>query len=173
MPEDALRPDLIFVTCGGTIDKIYFDAKGDYAVGPPQVGGLLEEGNVAFRYEVLPVLRKDSLEMTDADREAVRAAIAAHVCRRVVVTHGTDTMIETALALRGLEGRTIVLTGSMQPARFRVSDAQFNIGAAAAAAQSLAPGVYVVMNGRVFDPALSRKNVAAKQFETLPPAGMP
>ena len=130
-------PDLLFVTCGGTIDKIYFDAKGEYAVGPPQVTGLLEEANVGFRYEILPVVRKDSLEMTAEDREAVRAVIAGQRCRRVVVTHGTDTMIRTALALRGLEGRTIVLTGSMQPARFRVSDAEFNIGTAVMAAQIL------------------------------------
>jgi L-asparaginase len=167
MPDETLSPDLIFVTCGGTIDKIYFDAKGDYAVGPPQVGGLLEEAGVAFRYEIVPVLRKDSLEMTPADRETVRAVIAAHSCARVVVTHGTDTMIETALTLRGLEGRTIVLTGSMQPSRFRVSDAQFNIGVAAAAAQCLPPGVYVAMNGRVFDPEHSRKNVAAGRFENV------
>ncbi|MDB6133329.1 MAG: asparaginase [Verrucomicrobiales bacterium] len=168
MPDDSLPPDLIFVTCGGTIDKIYFDAKGEYAVGPPQVGILLEEGNVALRYEILPVVRKDSLEMTAEDRGAVRERIAAHPCPRVVVTHGTDTMIETALALRGLEGRTIVLTGSMQPSRFRVSDAEFNIGAAVAAVQCLPPGVYVAMNGRILDPAHSRKNVAAKRFETVP-----
>ncbi|MES2707942.1 MAG: asparaginase domain-containing protein [Verrucomicrobiota bacterium] len=170
MPEEPSdpEPDLIFVTCGGTIDKIYFDAKGDYAVGPPQVATLMAEANVAFCYEVLPVLRKDSLEMTPEDRALVRERIAAHPCPRVVVTHGTDTMIDTALALRGLAGRTIVLTGSMQPARFRVSDAEFNIGAAVAAAQCLPPGVYVVMNGRVFDPEHSRKNVEARQFEMIP-----
>ena len=160
-------PDLLFVTCGGTIDKIYFDAKGEYAVGPPQVAGLLEEANVGFSYEIVPVVRKDSLEMTVEDREAVRAVIAGQGCRRVVVTHGTDTMIQTALALRGLEGRTIVLTGSMQPARFRVSDAEFNIGTAVMAAQILPPGVYVAMNGQIFDPGHARKNVAANRFEKL------
>ena len=168
MTQDSAKPpDLLFVTCGGTIDKIYFDAKGEYAVGPPQVAGLLEEGNVGFGYEIVPAVRKDSLEMTAEDREAVRAAIAAHECRRVVVTHGTDTMIQTALALRGLEGRTIVLTGSMQPARFRVSDAEFNIGTAVMAAQTLPPGVYVAMNGRIFDPEHSRKNVATNRFEAV------
>ncbi|MES2469387.1 MAG: asparaginase domain-containing protein [Verrucomicrobiota bacterium] len=165
--DSAQTPDLLFVTCGGTIDKIYFDAKGEYAVGPPQVAGLLEEANVGFSYEIVPVVRKDSLEMTAVDREAVRAVIAGQGCRRVVVTHGTDTMIQTALALKGagLEGRTIVLTGSMQPARFRVSDAEFNIGTAVMAAQTLPPGVYVAMNGRIFDPEHSRKNVAANRFE--------
>lgn len=168
MADDSpSSPDLLFVTCGGTIDKIYFDAKGEYAVGPPQVAGLLEEANVAFSYQILPVVRKDSLEITPEDREAIRNTIAGHGCPRVVVTHGTDTMIQTALALRGLEGRTIVLTGSMQPARFRVSDAEFNIGTAVLAAQTLPPGVYVVMNGRVFDPETSRKNVAANRFEPM------
>lgn len=167
MTDDPEPPGLLFVTCGGTIDKIYFDAKGEYAVGPPQVAGLLEEANVGFSYEIVPVVRKDSLEMTAVDREAVRAVIAGQGCRRVVVTHGTDTMIQTALALKGagLEGRTIVLTGSMQPARFRVSDAEFNIGTAVMAAQVLPPGVYVAMNGRIFDPEHSRKNVAANRFE--------
>lgn len=167
MTEDSPATDLLFVTCGGTIDKIYFDAKGDFAVGPPQVGVLLEEGNVGFGYEIVPAVRKDSLEMTAEDRETVRAVIAAHPCRQVVVTHGTDTMIQTALALRGLEGRTIILTGSMQPARFRVSDAEFNLGAAVVAVQILPPGVYVAMNGRVFDPEQARKNVAAHRFEAV------
>jgi L-asparaginase len=167
MIADSQPKDLLFVTCGGTIDKIYFDAKGEYAVGPPQVAGLLEEANVGFSYEIVPVIRKDSLEMTAEDREAVRAVIAGRGCRRVVMTHGTDTMIETALALRGLEGRTIVLTGSMQPARFRVSDAEFNLGTAVAAVQVLPPGVYVAMNGQVFDPERARKNVAEKRFEVV------
>ncbi len=170
MNDHARLPDLLFVTCGGTIDKVYFDAKSEYAVGPPQVSGLLEEANVAFSYEILPVIQKDSLEMTPGDRMVIREKIADHGCRRVVVTHGTDTMIETALALTGLEGRTIALTGSMQPARFRVSDAEFNIGTAVAAAQTLPPGVYVAMNGRIFDPRQTRKNVAANRFESPPPA---
>ncbi len=167
MNDDPQLPDLLFVTCGGTIDKIYFDAKGEYAVGPPQVAVLLEEANVGFRYEIVPVVRKDSLEMTAEDRAGVRETIAGLGCRRVVVTHGTDTMIETALELRGLEGRTIVLTGSMQPARFRSSDADFNIGTAVMAAQVLPPGVYVAMNGRIFDPEQARKNVAANRFEAV------
>jgi L-asparaginase len=158
-------PDMVFLTCGGTIDKIYFDAKGAYAVGPPQVAGLLEEANVGFHYEIKSQVRKDSLEMTAEDREALRAVIEGQGCRRIVVTHGTDTMIQTAMALRGLAGRTIVLTGAMQPARFRTSDAHFNLGTAVAAVQILPPGVYVAMNGQIFDPEHARKNVAANRFE--------
>jgi L-asparaginase len=164
MKTERVEP-LLFVTCGGTIDKVYYDAKSEFEVGSPQVAGLLEEANVSVRCRILPVLRKDSLEMTDADREAIREAIAAQPERLVVVTHGTDTMIQTARVLSGLEGRTIVLTGSMQPARFRVSDAEFNLGTAVAAVQLLPSGVYVAMNGRVFDPMRARKNVEANRFE--------
>ena len=156
-----------FITTGGTIDKVYFDAKSEYEVGQPQVAELLREASVTFEFEVEAVLHKDSLDLTDADRELIRARIAADTSTRMVVTHGTDTLIQTALALRGILDKTIVLTGSMQPARFRVTDAEFNLGAAVAAAQTLPPGVYIAMNGRVFDPARSRKNAANHCFEEI------
>lgn len=158
---------LKFITTGGTIDKVYFDALSEYQVGPPQVLEVLREGHVAFEFEVESVLQKDSLELTDADRRMIRERIAADPCPRIVVTHGTDTMVETALALEGLPGKTIVLTGSLQPARFRNTDAVFNIGTAIGAAQSLPPGVYLAMNGRVFDPRHVRKNRARQTFETV------
>ncbi len=127
-----------FFTTGGTIDKVYFDAKSEFQVGPPQVREVLEEANAVFDYEIESLLRKDSLEMTEADRSLVRNRIEAETCPLVVVTHGTDTMVETARALEGIPGKTIVLTGSMQPARFRVTDARFNIGSAIGAVQSRA-----------------------------------
>ena len=83
----------------------------------------------------------------------------------MLITHGTDTMVETAQALASLADRTIVLTGALNPARFRGSDAEFNIGTAVGAVQSLAPGVYIAMNGRIWDPLKVRKNVAANRFE--------
>lgn len=169
--ESSLSPEatVLFLTCGGTIDKVYFDAKGEFAVGPPQVEGLLEEANVAFRHEIVPVIRKDSLEMTEVDRAVLRDTILSHPMQHVVVTHGTDTMVETARFLQspGLEHRTIVLTGSMQPAKFRVSDAEFNLGTAVMAVQLLPPGVYIAMNGRVFAPEKARKNAAANRFENV------
>jgi L-asparaginase len=154
-----------FFTTGGTIDKVYFDAKSEYAVGPPQVEEVLKEANVAFDYEIESILRKDSLDMTEQDRQLVRQRVESEASPLIIVTHGTDTMIETAKALAGIPGKTIVLTGSMQPARFRLSDAGFNIGCAIAAVQSLAAGVYVVMNGRVLDPRKSRKNIKKNCFE--------
>jgi L-asparaginase len=105
--------------------------------------------------------------MTEADRALIRQRVAAEPCLRIVITHGTDTMTETARELLGSEGKTIVLTGAMQPARFRESDAVFNIGMAVGAAQSLPPGVYIAMNGRIFDPQRTRKNVAGHRFEEV------
>lgn len=158
---------LCVVTTGGTIDKIYFDDKSDYQIGEPQIGRILEELGVAFRYRVIPILRKDSLHIDDGDRELIRATIAAQDARHVLVTHGTDSMVETAKVLASIEGKTIVLTGALNPARFRGSDAEFNIGTAVGAVQSLADGVYIAMNGRIWDPAAVRKNVDANRFEAL------
>ena len=160
--------ELLVVTTGGTIDKVYFDDKSDYQVGEPQIGRILQEFGVAFRFTVVPALRKDSLHITAEDRERLRATIAASPARHVLVTHGTDTMVDTAKVLATIPDRTIVLTGALNPARFRGSDAEFNIGTAVGAVQSLAPGVYIAMNGRIWDPATVRKNVAANRFEPAP-----
>ena len=152
-------------TTGGTIDKIYFDAKSEYEVGEPQIGEILREMGVAFPFEITSLMRKDSLDMTDADRVQIRDAVAKDPARRMLITHGTDTMTETAEVLQGIPGKTVVLTGSLNPARFRGSDAIFNIGGAVAAAQTLAPGIYIFMSGRVFDARKVRKNRDKNRFE--------
>lgn len=157
--------ELLIVTTGGTIDKIYFDDKSDYQIGEPQIGMILRELGVNFRFSVIPILRKDSLHITDADRELVRATIAAQPARHVLVTHGTDSMVQTGLVLRAIADKTIVMTGALSPARFRGSDAEFNIGCAIGAVQTLSAGVYIAMNGRVWAPDKVRKNVAANRFE--------
>lgn len=156
---------LLIVTTGGTIDKVYFDDKSDYQVGEPQIGRILQELGVAFRFTVLPILRKDSLHINDADRELLRATIAAQPMQHVLVTHGTDTMVATAKVLTSIPDKTIVLTGALNPARFRGSDAEFNIGTAVGAVQSLPAGVYIAMNGRIWNPAQVRKNVTENRFE--------
>ena len=160
--------ELLIVTTGGTIDKVYFDDQSDFQVGVPQIGRILEELGVAFRFSVIGLLRKDSLHLDAADRDLLRDAIAAQPARHVLVTHGTDTMVETARVLAAIADKTIVLTGALNPARFRGSDAEFNVGTAVGAVQSLPPGVYIAMNGRVWDPSRVRKNVAANRFEALP-----
>ena len=156
---------LCIVTTGGTIDKVYFDDKSDFQVGEPQIGRILQELGVAFRFNVIPIIRKDSLHITDADRDLLRQTIEAQPARHVLVTHGTDTMVDTARVLAAVKDKTIVLTGALNPARFRGTDADFNIGTAVGAVQCLPPGVYIAMNGRVWDPAKVRKNVAANRFE--------
>ena len=158
---------LTIVTTGGTIDKIYFDDKSTFQIGEPQIGDILDTLGVAFTFEVLPVLRKDSLHMDDTDRRTIRAAIEAQPHRHALVTHGTDTMVETAKALEGLAGKVVVLTGALNPALFKGSDAVFNIGCAVGAVQSLDDGVYIAMNGRVWDPATVRKNRDANRFEAI------
>ncbi len=158
---------LVFITTGGTIDKIYFDRKSSFEVGNPQITEVLREANVTLDWEVVPLMRKDSLDMTDSDRRLVLKAVMENPNRRFVVTHGTDTMIETAKVLRRAEGKTIVLTGAMQPAMFRFTDAVFNIATAIAAVQLLSEGVYIAMNGRVFIPEQTRKNAEMNRFEEI------
>lgn len=156
-----------FITTGGTIDKIYFDDLSQFEVGDSQVQHVLAEGLVTFDFDVVPLLQKDSLEITDADRQKLREFIVADEGNRFVVTHGTDTMPQTAEALRGIEGKTIVLTGALSPARFRSTDAVFNVGMAVAAVQIAAPGVYIAMSGQVFEAGAVRKNRKQNRFEQL------
>ena len=156
---------LTIVTTGGTIDKIYFDDKSSFQVGAPQIGEILAALGVAFRFDVIALLRKDSLHIDADDRELVRRTIEAQPGRHVLVTHGTDTMVETARVLDGIAGKVIVLTGALNPARFQGSDAVFNVGCAVGAVQSLPDGVYIAMNGRIWDPSRVRKNVDANRFE--------
>src|SRR5258708_10758957 len=100
-----------FLTTGGTIDKVYFDAKSEFEVGPPQVSELLQDANVTFDYEVESILRKDSLDLTDADRALIRERVAAAPASPLLVTHGTSTIIQTALAFMVFQCSTIVLEG--------------------------------------------------------------
>jgi L-asparaginase len=158
--------DITIFTTGGTIDKVYFDAKGGYEVGVPMVPQLLQEGRVAG-ITVVELLRKDSLQMTDADRELIRAAVANCAAERIILTHGTDTMVETASALRPMAHKVIVLTGAMQPARFKDSDAPFNLGLAVGAVQTLPPGIYIAANGRIYPADKVRKNRELGRFEAL------
>ena len=154
-------------TTGGTIDKVYFDAKGNYHVGSPMVRELLVHARLAEMPAITELLRKDSLEMTDLDRQVVREAVAACAAPRVLITHGTDTMVATARALAGIAGKTIVLTGALQPGRFSDSDAEFNLGLAFGAVQLCSVGVYVVANGTVFPADRVRKNLELNRFEPL------
>ena len=167
--ERAMLQHLTIVTTGGTIDKVYFDDKSTFQIGAPAIGDILEQLGVAFEFDVIALLRKDSLHVTEEDRELVRRTIEAQPHRHILVTHGTDTMVETARVLQAIPGKVIVLTGALNPARFQGSDAVFNVGCAVGAAQALPDGVYIAMNGRIWDPGRVRKNRDANRFEDAAP----
>ncbi|KAA1175566.1 asparaginase [Marinobacter salinexigens] len=154
----------IFST-GGTIDKVYYDANSEFEVGHSILPELLSESNIHEGYRIRELLRKDSLEMDETDRQQILEAVKACDSERVVITHGTDTMAETAAVLTQVPDKTIVLTGAMQPARMRRTDAVFNIGFAWSSVQLLPPGVYIAMNGEVFEAGSVRKNLKAQRFE--------
>jgi L-asparaginase len=160
-------PIRIFVT-GGTFDKEYNELTGELYFQESHLAEMLRLGRSRLPLEVRTLMMIDSLQMTAADR-----AIIIEQCRtapesRIVITHGTDTMVETAAALAGaVEGKTIVLTGAMVPYKFGSSDGLFNLGSALAFAQTLPPGVYIAMNGRYFPAGSVRKNRQTGAFEEV------
>ena len=141
---------ILVLTTGGTIDKIYFDALSDYQVGETVVSKLVDIARVKRPFRIEEVVRKDSLELDDADRALIRDRVAAAPESHIIITHGTDTMTETAKLLSAIAGKTVVLVGALAPARFGESDASFNLGMAFATVQVAAPGVYITMSGSVF-----------------------
>lgn len=161
------QPPILVVTTGGTIDKQYFDALSEYQIAESVIEGILQTARVAHPFRVVELMRKDSLELTDEDRALIAATIAAAPEMHVVVTHGTDTMTETARVLAGIEGKTMVLCGALAPARFAESDAAFNLGMAFACCQAARPGVWITMSGSVFDGLKVRKDRKAGKFVSL------
>lgn len=156
------------VTTGGTIDKIYFDAKSDYQIGKPVIGELLERMGVTLECNIIPLMRKDSLDLTDNDRLLIVETVKNAASDHVLVTHGTDSMVETGKWLQQhIPQKHMVLTGALQPAAFRETDAVFNIGCALGALQQIGHGAYVAMNGQVFDVLKVRKNFGENRFEVM------
>ncbi|KZY70486.1 asparaginase [Oleiphilus sp. HI0071] len=157
---------IALVTTGGTIDKDYFDALSDYKVVESIVPMLLERIGSGLTIERKEVCRKDSLELTEQDRDELKRTIIGLEADKVLVTHGTDTMVDSALSLGQITDKTIVFTGAMRPARFMDTDALFNVGVAIGALQSKESGVFVAMSGQVFSPDSVKKNRDAQLFES-------
>ena len=156
---------ILILTTGGTIDKAYFDTLSEYQIVDSGIPELLKEARVALPFRIEEVCRKDSLELTDQDRAEIARRVAAAPETRIVITHGTDTMTETAAVLAAaVPDKTLVLTGALSPARFAESDAAFNLGMAFATAQTCAPGVWIAMSGQVFDGLKVRKDREAGRF---------
>ena len=158
---------LLIITTGGTIDKIYFDDMSNYQIGDPQIGQILEMMHVGFDFEVKSMIRKDSLHFTEEDRQSIYDAIATSDASHILITHGTDGMVKTALTLLDIPDKTMVLTGALNPARFRDSDAVFNIGCAVGSLQALPHGAWIAMNGCIWDPRKVRKNRDKNRFESI------
>lgn len=152
---------------GGTIDKVYFDAKSTYEVGPPNIAKVLEELSLDIEYSITSILQKDSLDMDADDRLLILEQVSSSEEDRIIITHGTDTMVQTAETLNQIRDKTIVLTGALEPAMFKTSDAVFNIGCAMAAVQTLPPNVYIAMNGRIFSHDNVAKDVENNRFVTI------
>ncbi|MBN2601783.1 MAG: asparaginase, partial [Candidatus Marinimicrobia bacterium] len=112
-------PELKIFTVGGTIDKIYFDQKSTYQVGDSKIVEVLQEANVTVEFDTETIMQKDSLDMNESDRQIILEKVTRAPYTQIVITHGTDTMIDTAKTLSVIQDKTIVLTGSMQPARFK------------------------------------------------------
>lgn len=155
------------ICTGGTFDKVYYDSLSEFSIGKPMAGPLLEEAGAGFAYSIDSLLKKDSLELTDADRDLLAAHIRQCSERKILVIHGTDTMVTSALHLGRLAEQTVVFTGAMQPARMRSSDAPFNLGFALGVLHCLPAGVYLAMHGQVFSPEHVQKNRQHSRFETL------
>jgi L-asparaginase len=157
--------DIKFFAVGGTIDKVYFDALSKYEIGESNINDILKDARVNFKFDVSSILKKDSLEMTAQDRSMINNIVQEESCDKIIITHGTDTMIETAKELGKIKDKVIILTGAMEPAKFKSSDAIFNLGSAVSAVQTLKNGIYIVINGRIFIPDNVCKNRSLKQFE--------
>ena len=160
---DTIR---IFIT-GGTFDKEYNELTGKLYFQDSHLPEMLRLGRANLPLEVRTLMMIDSLEMTAADRALIIQQCGAAPEHRIVITHGTDTMTETAMAIEaaGIAGKTVVLTGAMVPYKFGSSDGLFNLGSALAFVQTLPAGVYIAMNGRCFPAGRTRKNRQTGIFE--------
>jgi L-asparaginase len=157
---------LLVLTTGGTLDKVYFDALSEFQVGEPVAKNILTAMNVNFEFEIHEICRKDSLELTDQDREKLKATIESSDANYVLITHGTDTMVDSANYIGKQVNKVIIFTGAMQPAAFSNTDAVFNIGTAVGAFSVAQPGSYIAMSGQVYPASNVFKNYDSRRFES-------
>jgi L-asparaginase len=157
---------ILFIQTGGTIDKDYPRLQKGYAfeITTPAVQRILKKINPAFEYEILELFKKDSLDLDDVDRNKILDVCKKCNYDKIIITHGTDTIIDTAKFLAGISGKTIILTGSFIPERFKKSDADFNIGVAIGALSVIDKGVYIAMNGRIYESGKIKRNLKSGKF---------
>jgi L-asparaginase len=157
---------IVFIQTGGTIDKDYPKTKSGYAfeIAEPAVSKILQRVNPNFDFEIITVSKKDSLDITEEDRNKIFVTCQKTKSKKIVITHGTDTMIETAKKLVTVENKVIILTGAVRPEKFSDSDASFNVGTAIGAINILNDGVYIAMNGRIYPWNNVKRNSKTGQF---------
>ena len=160
---------ILFIQTGGTIDKDYPKMNMGYAfeIDEPAADRVMANAEPGFDFEVVSLLKKDSLDMTDEDRAMLKAYCEETDYSKIVITHGSDTLPETARYLGNIPGKAIVLTGAYRPERFSNSDAAFNIGVAVGAVNTMVEGTFVAMNGKVMNPDRCVKNQETGLFEEL------
>ena len=157
----------VFIT-GGTFDKEYNELNGELQFNDSHLSAMLKRGRSLLDLNIRTIMMMDSLDMTDDDREIILTSCKRSQAQRILLTHGTDTMVDTARYLgEQIKDKTIVLTGAMVPYVFGSSDGLFNLGSALAFVQTLEQGVYITMNGRVFSYDNVRKNREKGIFETI------
>jgi L-asparaginase len=160
---------ILFIQTGGTIDKDYpKKIKGyGFEITEPAVRQILERINPAFEYEVISLLRKDSTDITVKDKKKIFEECEKADTDKIIITHGTDTMIDTAIFLSDVDKKTIVLTGAFKPEKFTNSDADFNVGAAVGAINALGYGVYIAMNWTVYKYDKVKRDKVSGKFVSL------
>jgi L-asparaginase len=158
--------NILFIQTGGTIDKDYPKTIKGYAfeIADPAVGRILKRISPSIKYSIKTLLKKDSQEISNTDRKMLCAFCNETKHDKIIITHGTDTMLETAKKLSVIKNKTIILTGAFRPEKFKDSDADFNVGMAVGAIEFLLPGVYIAMNGRVMKFDQIKRNLSTGQF---------
>ncbi len=152
---------------GGTIAKRYDEISGELVFDDGHIQKMIKQGRCTAPIKVTPLILKDSLEMNDEDRAMIFDACQDNLDSHILITHGTDTMVETAQKLSTIKNKTIVLTGAMIPYAFKNSDALFNLSFAISAASMVKSGVYICMNGQIFSWDNVQKNKKEGLFEKL------
>lgn len=157
---------ILFIQTGGTIDKDYPKLTSGYAfeIGESVISEILSKLNPSFSYEVLPFCKKDSTDITNEDRQNLLELIVARNENHIIITHGTDTLIETGRFLNDIQNKKIILTGAMRPQKFTNSDADINLGCAIGALHNLDSGAYIAMNGCIIKASQATRNITTGQF---------
>jgi L-asparaginase len=157
------------IQTGGTIDKDYPKKTKGYAfeISDPSIERILKKIKTGFSYEIISAFKKDSLDVTDEDRNYLMKICSESPDNKIIITHGTDTIIDTAIFLSKIKNKTIILTGSLLPERFKDSDAEFNIGVAIGAINVLGTGVYIAMNGIVIPAEKCTRDYETGEFHEI------